>query len=61
MKIFCKHEWKMVNHFVTESKAEQEERLTDFVGCYTSMTKVYVTDYVCENCGKIKRFREGNG
>jgi hypothetical protein len=25
---------------------------------WNSLIRVYVTDYNCENCGKIKRFKE---
>lgn len=57
--LFCKHNWKKVEHFVVPSVIDNVNEmgysLSKEGGSYLFIRN-YVTDYQCEKCGKLKRF-----
>lgn len=58
--MMCKHEWVKINEHTTESKLEQMDRLKYNLESvpHSGLNRLYITDYACNNCGKLKRFKE---
>jgi len=56
--MFCKHQWKLMNHMETKSAYETivEVAWSPSRGGPWLFTKTIITDYQCEKCGKLKRF-----
>ena len=64
MKVFCKHEWKLVSETTTKSKFEHAASNLDFSAgveikggmCCTDRKFIQIVS--CDKCGKLKRFVE---
>ena len=56
----CKHNWKILSKETTESALEQKSKqLTGKVIIYPTDTEKYLIQIVaCDNCGKIKKFKD---
>jgi len=57
MNLFCKHTWKELKHFEIPSEADALIKIGLRPNTCTGLRRIYVTDYTCEKCGKIKRFK----
>lgn len=58
MKLFCKHEWKVLCEKFIESDAERLIRLNWIAECFSprSVKATHVVICSCNKCGKIKKF-----
>lgn len=56
-KLFCKHKWNKINDLVVPSEADMIKDMGKYLYSFHRLTRVYVTDYSCELCGRIKRFK----
>lgn len=55
----CKHEWKKIYEYESESKLEIFDKLGYELSRmpYNGVDKTIITDYTCNKCGKLKRFK----
>lgn len=60
MKLFCKHDWKLISEELTESKLQHAKSLGIIIkaGYSTYLDRKYIQVYSCKICGKIKKFVE---
>lgn len=60
LKIFCKHQWKVISNYVSESIAERAERLNYSTKSMSAdyFSKLHEVIVVCDKCGAIKHFTE---
>lgn len=56
MKLFCKHQWNELKHFVVPSEFDNCIESKKVPTTWVSLKRTYITDYQCSKCGKIKRF-----
>lgn len=64
--LFCKHEWKLLSETVTESKieatmrafGENTTRARNIPHQLCDASRKHIQTFVCEKCGKLKRFVE---
>lgn len=62
MKLFCKHEWKVLSEITIKSKLEVV--VQELVGCsnlpwqLADADRKHIQVFVCDKCGKLKRFVE---
>jgi len=63
--MFCKHEWKLLTETVTKSKFEVAvatigDRAGDLKLPWqmSDASRKHIQTFVCEKCGKLKRFVE---
>ena len=54
-KLFCSHDYDEIKHFVVESKLDIIRENGYRPNTATSVTRLYVTDYKCKKCKKLKR------
>ena len=65
MKLFCKHDWEILQEITTESKAEQRIRLVGSIPSERNsldfdmfFKKKHMTILKCNTCGNLKRYVE---
>ncbi len=58
LKFFCKHEWKTISELTILSQADMLHDMGKVPNTHTSFIRKYITDYTCNKCGAIKRFKE---
>ena len=63
MRIFCKHEWKVLSESVTVSRIEHTvtllgDRDFDIPGHLCNANRKHIQIVACDKCGKLKRFVE---
>ena len=58
MSIFCKHQWEKVNEIKFKSEFEIISEQGRTPNTHSSLIRKVVTDYICTECGKLKRFKE---
>jgi len=54
-KLFCSHDYIEVKHFVVKSKFDVIKEGGYVPNTWSSTTRIYVTDYKCPKCKKLKR------
>jgi hypothetical protein len=67
MKLFCKHEWKVLSETITKSKFEvATEKLLEKISKgeatiprqLADANRKHIQIFTCGKCGKLKRFVE---
>jgi len=63
--MFCKHKWKVLSEHVSESISEQQIRLVGSCntagnpyGANALAKKIRILTLTCEDCGKLKHFKD---
>ncbi len=54
-RLFCTHDYTEVKSFEVKSEFDILKEAGYAQNTWSSMTRQYVTDYRCKNCGKLKR------
>ena len=54
-RLFCTHDYNLINHKEVESEFEMIAKLNYKPTTHHSTTRLIITDYKCSCCGKIKR------
>jgi hypothetical protein len=55
--IFCRHNWVEKKHFIIPSEADMLKEMGLKPNTSTLFKRIYVTDYSCMLCGKLKRLK----
>ena len=62
MKMFCKHEWKILSETTTKSRIEVMSEVLNSMskisGLYDPVSRKFIQIVYCVKCGKLKRFVE---
>ena len=58
--MFCKHDWKLLSEYISESKIEHANKLGFIVkkGHSFDLERTYIQVFTCTKCGELKRFVE---
>lgn len=56
IKLFCKHKYELLNSYKMKSEFDIVNDSKRTPNSLLSLTRLYITEYACSKCGKIKRF-----
>lgn len=57
-QLFCNHKYQLTNQFTIDSEFDVVVKSGAQPAPHRSLIRVYITDYTCMWCGKLKRLRE---
>lgn len=56
-QLFCNHDYHLINQFTVKSEFDIAKTNGYIPISFNSLTRIYITDYKCIWCGKIKRLK----
>ncbi len=55
--MFCKHKWEKINQELLLSEMELLDKAGYVPNGFVKRKQTLITDYVCSECGKLRRFK----